>query len=407
MPVSQKKVNSSNSYYLTEFNCRITIKGVELLPQNIEVAHIRESFFDLTPSIDLIFKDNGLFTERYILEEGDEIKIDLSKSDKTQSIVSMTFELLSYNISNSDGDKIRISEVSVVGIVKSNSLFHPVKSRSFKNKSSVEVLKQVASENGFSVNSKINSSDSMTWLQVNQNDFEFIRDTVNRSFRPSDMPICVIDRNSRFLITSLQTEAKKTTSIKCFFDPVKALSNEPDTSQKKRLFFNDFEVFNIAGYSNRQGGYGIEYSTFNFTKFQSKTINQDKIFLSKYNDKKVTSTKEVSVSKGNFILNTKNVHQNYYEALVQNEFLSRDFFKVSLVIHINPSEDVNLFDIVDVVFPSFTEEDAVNEPLSGKYIVGAVTHQISKTGIYRVALSLIRSGFNESSFSDKYTGVEG
>lgn len=406
MAVSEKKINTQSSYYLTEFFCRISIKGVDFFPQNITTLHVRENIFTLVPTLELDFQDDGLFTEKFPLEEGDDIKLELSRSDKKESTLSMTFSLLSYSVTNADGDRIRISNISLIGWMKSEKLFNPSQTRSFRNKSSVEVLKSIGSECGFNVVSKVNTSDNMTWLQIGANNFTFIDQVLSKSYRSDDVLLCAVNRGGTFTVTSLATEVKKGSPIKCVFDPSKALANvDSEKDTKKVLYFNDFEIRDIAGYSNLTGGYGASFTVYDFDKAKEIVENGNSPFLSRFNEKRVDKVKEHSVSLDAYVQDNRNVHQNYFRAKVQNWQLVKDFFKVSIFVHVNPSNSINLFDVVEVIFPSFTEATAVNEVLSGKYMVGGIVHQASSGGLYRMGLVLYRSGFNESSYQTSYSSV--
>lgn len=403
---SEKKLNVPTTYYLTEFHCKISIKGVEFFPQNINLAEIRENIFNLVPTLELEFDDDGIFIEKFPLEEGDEIYIELSKSDKREIIISNTFELVSYVVGNNDGDKIRVCTIKLVALLKNETLYHPIKTLSYKNKSSVDVLKEVAGRCGLDINSKATSSDNMTWLQVNQSFLDFIKYVLKRSYKSNDSLVAFIDRKSRFNITSLLISSKKNSPIKCYFDPFKAVTNDADEGDRVKLYFNDFDIQDIAGYANKTGAYGISFSVYDLDKVESQTIFSDKIKLSKYNERQKDRIGESAVSLDTFILNTKNVHRNYYLAQVQNELLQKDLFKINLNLYINPSDSVNLMDVLDVTFPSMTEESIINEMISGKYMVIGIVHQISKGGIYRMVLSLSRSGFNKSSFQNTYESEE-
>ena len=202
---NEKKNDLDSSYFLSEFYCKLSIKGVEILPQNITVINIRESIFDLIPLLDLSFIDDGTFVEKYPLEDGDVISVELARSDLTGVPISMNFILQDFSIDNKDGDNAQLVDISLTGIMKNQEMFAPVKTRSFSNKTSVDVIRTIASECGFEPVIKITTSDSMVWRQITQSNFTMIKDTMKRAFKSEDAILTGITRNRQFIITSLKT----------------------------------------------------------------------------------------------------------------------------------------------------------------------------------------------------------
>lgn len=399
---NQKQNDIDSSYFLNDFYCKIKIKKVELLPQNVVVMNIRESIFDLVPVLEMTFLDNGIFTEKFPLEDEDVINIELAKNDKSDTPINITFSLQDFVVNNRDGDNLNLVNVSITAIMKTTGLFYPVKTRSFANKSSVDVLKNLASEIGCNPVARINTSDSMVWRQINQNNYNMIFETMKRAFKTEDAILTGVTRGKDFVITSLKTELKNKTSKKLIYDPFDTISDlEPKKEKKELFFFNNFDLKNISGFTNKIIGYGVKYAYFDFNDVSNKQISDDYHGLTQFSFKRKENVGKIVRNDAAYILNELNVHKNYFVAMAQNEYYIKDFFKMCLVVYIKPTDKINLFDKIDVTFPSFDNNDFTNMSLSGEYLVGTIVHQASKAGHYRMALTLFRNGMNGSAYMKK------
>lgn len=402
MPVNSKKNNIDSSYFLNDFYCKVTIKKIELLPQNITVLNIRESIFDLLPVLDMSFLDNGIFSEKYPFEDEDVISIELSRSNKDAVPISMEFTLQDYTINNRDGDNMNLVDINITAIMKNSGLFYPVKTRSFANKTSVDVLKSIALEIGFNPSVKISTSDSMIWRQVNQNNYGMVFETMKRAFKSEDAILTGVTRSKDFIITSLKTELKNKSSKKVIYDPFNTISDiEPIQEKKETYYFNNFDIKNISGMVNKTIGYGVKYSYFNFKDNFDKQITSDFHDLTQFSSKNKNNIGKIVRNDSSYFLNELNVHRNYYVALAQNEYYIKDFFKICLIVYMRPTDKINLFDKIDVTFPSFENNELTNQTLSGEYLVSTIVHQASKAGHYRMVLTLFRNGMNGSPYMKK------
>lgn len=405
MTINNERIsNLDSSFFINNFYCKIKIKNIEVLPQNIVSINIRESIFDLIPVVELNILDNGILSERYPLEDGDELQVELATSDKTESVIDMKFNVMDSEILNTDGDILQVVMIRITGIMKNNDLFFPLKTRAFSNKTSIQTLSSIASECGFSPKTKIKTSDSMTWRQLQQSNYQMIAEVLKRSFKPDDAIMACFKRNNEFIITSLKTELENKTSKKAIYDPYKSISmiGETDTKEKStEIYYNNFSVRNFSGFVNKTRTYGKEFSYWDFEEFKNKKITSDYHGLTQFSFKNKNDVGKIVNVQPVGILNSLNVHKNYFEAVAQNEFYIEDFFKNVLLIYINPSNNINVFDKFDLIFPSLDDNDSINSSLSGEYIVGSIAYQASKDGIFRSCVALFRNGMNLSSFMKK------
>jgi hypothetical protein len=400
MAKTDKKLDQDSSFFLTDFYCQLKIKGVEFLPQNILEVSIRESIFDLIPILNLTLLDNGILSEKYPLEDGDIIEVTLGSSNLKKPVVSIQFILQDFNMESIDGDNIHLVQIVLTGIMKNKEMFFPIKTRSFPNKSSLDVLKIIATEMEFTPKIDITTSDIMTWRQLKQNNYQMIFDVMKRSFKANDTILAGITRNKEFVITSLMTKLKNKTSKKALYDPLLSisLSNEKSKEKTDIIYFNNFSMSNISGMVNKTLGYGVEYTVYDYDKMSEKKIDSDFHPLTKYSFKNKDNIKKTSKDEGTFFFNKRNMHKNYHDAIVQNNFYSNDFFKNCVILHVNPNNSINIMDLLDITFPSFDNKNGVNLPQSGNYFISSIIHQASKEGYYRMSLVCFRNGINGSSF---------
>lgn len=394
------------TFKMVDFYGIVKIKGVTIPNTNIESLNIVVSCFNLIPVLDMSFGDNGIFSQLYPLEDGDEIEVVLAKSDITNQVVNAKFTLNDFTIQNIDGDQAQSSIVNLTAYLKSSNLFQPVKTRAFRSMNSAQVMNSLASECGLGFSSKITPSDSMTWRQINSTNFDMFAEVLGKSYINNDGIIAGIGLNGEFLLTSVKTAQNNKKSKKAIFSPEKTISNIVD--EKETVYFNNYTVVNNMGTTNKTGGYGISYSTYDLkSDVKTKEIEDSYKILTKYLYKNKENAGKLVGKYGTQIQNFQNVHKNYLDAQAQNEYYLNDFFKNSLILFASPTKEVNLFDVLDVTFPSVQNASTVNTVLSGKYVVGGISFSASKAGFFRSALVLFRNGFNQGTQikNGQYTSI--
>ena len=156
-----------------QFYLELSIKGERYNPNNIQYFVIKEWIFNVLPTIELMIADEGYLTEVVPMEDGTEIEVLLAKSEDDPNPLEMTFLLDDYTV-DILGDN-RKSLVGITGHLKVDNMFGS-KSKSYSNKNSVSVLKQVAIDCGLPFKNPHNvvTSDNMTWLQANISNQSFI-----------------------------------------------------------------------------------------------------------------------------------------------------------------------------------------------------------------------------------------
>ena len=188
------------------FYCNLKIKGKQIITSNIVSLSIKEWIFDIVPRIELIINDDGMLTEVYPIQDGDQIMVELKKrSDKTS--INMAFSILSYTAGSMRGNKFM--QIMIVGAMTVKNFYSPVQYRSFHNLSSKSVFQQILSaEGGVPVSAPVSTTDTMTWLQTASN-MEFCKHVLRRSYVANDCMFLYADTTGTFNYTSLKTELEK------------------------------------------------------------------------------------------------------------------------------------------------------------------------------------------------------
>ncbi len=411
---------------LTEYVSNVTIKNVDINPLNIKSIVVREWIFDVFPTIEIVFIDNGVFFDLSPLEDNAEIVVEISKSKKKESPISMTFLLHDFDVYNTDIERGSSMMIRVTGIFDCRNMVYPIHNRSFKQRTSIAALEEIASECGVEVDKRISTTnDAMVWLQLNQNNYDMIYHILERSFKEkNDTMFAYIDRSGKMVITSLKNELEKEDLITARHDIKKSTldkqeDEEPDTEEAANednpiIYYNNYGYKYIGGTINKMIGYGMTH-TYNDTKdVQTVTLDSDEHLLSDFSYKEKDSVGKIvkHISYGTKF-DVDNTHDNYLTALSQNEYLRKNFFTSNLTIFINATNKVNLFDKVSLVLPTMLPTELtndvpeINEVFSGEYIVGGILHQVFDKGQYKMVLSLFRNGIDKSASDEAEINLNG
>lgn len=376
-----------------QFYCRLKIKGVEIASSNIISLTIREWVLDVLPKIELSIADMGGLLEVATLEDNDEIEVSISKHSESETQLNMTFLLSDYSISIISDN--RMLNINIVGYMKVNDMF-TTKTRCFNQSSSIDVLKKISTEAGLKFNNPMNvlSNDKMNWYQCNSN-FDFIKHILKRAYIFNDVMFFYADHSNKFNITSLNKEMDKKENRISKFDvsQTEFKKDKNDTT----IYYNAYDIVNMSGYFNKTNNYGRDVTYFDSKEMKTieyNTINKitDLTFMDKNFYKKNVNGIYAGIS------DTDNIYsEKYFESLIRNDYLVKNFFGYSVVIQIDSECDVKLFDKINLVIPSLVSEE-FNEVYSGMYLVGGIIHNVCINGIYKKMLSLHRNGMNKSEF---------
>lgn len=329
-----------------QFYLELSIKGERYNPNNIQYLVIKEWIFNVLPTIELMIADEGYLTEAVPMEDASEIEVLLAKSEDDPNPIEMTFLLDDYTV-DILGDN-RKSLVGITGHLKVDNMFGS-QSKSYSNKNSVAVLKQIAGDCGlpFSNPRKIVSSDNMTWLQAAISNHDFIRHVLSRAYIPNDTMFFFGTHKNEFVLTSLLAEMDKKEIQKAKFNVENMESFVKDDSDPDDIvWFGSYNIVNYSGYFNKKVGYGFGYSYYDLNgKVVTKEFSKiEKLTqLSFRNKKKIGTIVNYNDNVKDFVkANLYGVE--YFQSLSRNHFLMDNFFANSLF------QSLYFLDCVSLIF---------------------------------------------------------
>jgi len=370
------------------FFCQLEINGVQLIPSNILSLTIREWIFNTLPRIELIIMDDGVLTEGYSVIEGSLIDVSIGNDENDENILSMQFEAQDVAVDVLGDNKM--TNIVITGLMKTNNIFK-VKNRVIQNRSSIEALTFLANEVGLSIDNldNISTLDRMSWLQINIDNFKMFKHILARANKPEDVIFCFGNSQSKLNITSLKTIIEKPEIIRCRYNLEKFSQTSFDQNEKEIVWFNSYDVVNINGTFHKMGGTGFAFDYYDKQVNRKKNSNKNYLIA----DIEDTSTSNMNTEHQIFGMQSENVYEEYFESIVRNKQLLYSFFGQSMVLAVNPVSIIKLAEKLDVLIPSMVNNE-INDVLSGQYIVGGITHNVSKGAFYRKRISIHRSGLN-------------
>lgn len=399
---------------------RVKIKGFELFANNIALISIKEWIFDIAPRLDLQIIDNGIFFDKFPLEENDIIEVQLALTKEQEEPVRAKFRLQNYSVTNTSQGEMFGSIIAISAILDMDEMFFPIRTRSFKSLNSSEVIKKIASETKLETDLRINPIDTMTWLQLDMTNAHMLRHVVERSYlRNDDANFCYGTIDGKLTFTSLKKELTKKAKYDASFDPRNAIESTSNEETKDRrlnerktrdpIYYNNYSFSSNAGVINQEIGYGatLSYYDVNSEETQYITMKSDYFPLTTNSFKTKSNIGKIvtQIEKG---IKTLNTHDNWMRSEVQYKYIQQQFFTSYLMLRIKPITNLKLF---DKIFVNIPQQDAmyINNVHSGEYIVAGITHQASSTGLYTMTLILCRNGMNakEASVDDTQTRLNG
>lgn len=373
-----------------------SVTDINIPRENLESLTIREDILSVLPKIEIVISDVASFVDRYVILDDDIFSVVISQDEEIEPLVDMEFIISDYSFESDDAGN-HYNKVKFIGYAQSKSLFVPYRNRSF-NKNSSEILQDVAKETGIKFENphSVTPNDKMIWYQ-NQNNFNFIKHILKRAYIPDDVVFFYGNTKNKFIYTSLKSEMNKEVDFNAKFNEERVynyllLSDETDI-----MFFNSYDVMNMTGIFNKMSNYSATFGFYNLKgEYVGGTVDRVDKMTDLYNKSKdYDGTPSIFCNTGLF--GNNNVFEEFPRGIVQNMFLKYNLFTTTLLLNINSMTDVKLFDKVNVGIPEILDDkDTFNEPYSGNYLVGAITHNITYDGVYQKKVMLCRNGINKS-----------
>ena len=377
------------------FFCKLKIGSAEIAPHAINSLVIREWVFDMMPRLELMVQDDGSLVEEFTIKDQTEIFIEIGKLSTDSPHVIVNFLVDTYTIDQLANNGSFIITISAV--LKTSGMFSPIHTRSFKKKTSIDVLTQISNEIGLTpkVAQNLIPSDNMTWYQINTNNFDFIKHIKNRAYIPDDVLLCYADILGNLNMTSIKTEFEKYKSITARYDIKTSQDGFENKADQNIIWFNGYRIENIQGYYNKTCGNGLEYSYYDLNKVQQLNyVSNYYPYVSLPGQPKNGQLAD-SINYG---ILTDNVFPNYFKAKIQKEVIKANTFSQRIAVSINSVYDIKLMDKIDIQLPSIINKNEINSVYSGEYICAGIIHSVSRGGIFLKEMSLHRNGYNTSSF---------
>jgi hypothetical protein len=371
------------------FYCEIDIDGHKIIPQNVISCVIREWIFEILPRFEMTLYDDGYLSEVFPILDDSIMTISIGVTPDDENINTMEFDIIDKSFDNIESNNSQI--VSLTGVLKTNNCFFPIKNKSYKNKSSLEVLSLIGKEIGLTVveGLGLHTTDMMTWYQIDQTNYQFIRHVLSKSYIPNDILFCYADVNNNFNLNGFK-QVIEADSIPARYNTTNFTTYTLESDlERNTIWYNSFNVVNYTNTFNKLYGYGYGGSFYNFSNTQqiSKKENYFPFTENSFNLKPGNI-----VRKEEFPIFSKNTYQDYFKSKLQNAYM-KNLFNFSVLLDINAMINVKLLDKVDLVLESLIgyEKDEVN---SGEYIVGGIIHTFGNSSLYKKQISLHRNGYN-------------
>jgi hypothetical protein len=385
---------TGTNYYLD-----FKLNGNQLVTSNIIHLAIREWILDVVPRIDFTLNDDGVISEIFPLLEGTQINIKLAKHSEDTNPIETNFELQDYTYGSAMGNKFL--QVKGAGALQIKNLYSPKYNRSFRNKNSLDMFKLISGESGTAIKipTGLYTSDLMTWYQIYQNNHNFIKHILKRSFKADDTLFSYFDMAGNMKVASLNTMLSQGITREARYDIEKyGEESFKEKADLDTMWFNSWNISSMSGYLNKTGAYGTEYGYYTGNKgFTNKILSDNKHSLTDQPTKNKDNIGNIAKHISFGYHNDKNVFADYFKAQATNDYLKKNFLSgIMLDMNVNALCPVRIGDMVNVYIPS-TLMSGYNTVMSGKYLVFGIIHEVAHKDVYRKRVILFRNGVNNSS----------
>ena len=388
-----------------------TIHGSQVINKNVEILEIKEWALQILPRLEVTFADPKIFFDYIPMQDNDLIEFNLSLDSDSEELLNLKFRLMDFenNIISTS-----YSDVRLTAYLDADQLFNPIRNRAIKG-SSLDVIKQIAREANLEVDARVNANDNQTWYQTNMSNYDMINHVANRAYsKDNDCIIVYIDRHGKLIYTSLKTELKKEQTINLLYSSTRRKPEDPSTGSKKKerenpddgqedndIYFDTIKYANKAGFVNRTIGYGKSYS---YDKVGEKIEEKFEDDTHEFTDFSYKDKEKVGLTSQHqyFGMLAGNMHDNYYKAMIQNQYFKTTFFNSPILITVDPTDKLNIFNVVNLKVPLGTTGE-VNESYSGKYVVGGIHYYLNNKQTPSMLLALFRNGLNKNGYIEDDT----
>lgn len=403
------------------FFSEVSVEGYQIPPNNIMYCSVKENIFDVVCKLELHILDSGVFTELTPLHDGKIFSVKISKNKK-EEYINYEFKTENFTIERTDIGNGMYSLIKIVGVQKDKNLFYPMRTKSHGKKTTAAILEEVLTPS-YKVENRIKSRDVQTWLQINQSDFDFIKHLKEKSYvQDNDLMFCYTKRDGKSVITSLKNELsrQKDSKFLVIYDPKKyedrglgdivtqEVEKDKASVKKNVIYFKSFSFTDNTATVSKRDTYGLEWTYFDVdnSSFNKGSVSDSLNPLTTHGRRSKDGAGQ-TVDSVNFVYQTTNVHEKYIDSKMSNMYYNNLFFSSSLTLMVGGNEKVELFDKVEVKFPSqldasISKNVSIDHVNSGEYIIGSIQSKVSKGGRFIQVLTLFRAGFNKGAFEKDF-----
>jgi hypothetical protein len=388
---------SSNQQYDLNISLVNTIgEEVVLQSENLLTLSITESVLSLVPKFEMIINNVGGFVDRTPITDKSMLYISITNPNKVSSSVYSNEYIINakfivsgfYAMSDTFENKYLTYKIS--GYLALDDLFAPFHKQSFVG-SSDQVLEQVCNEVNYTFDRRIRGTESNIWYQTGNN-YQFMAHVADRSFIGGDGVFVYGTTNKQLVYTSINLESSRATAKVATYSKSQVENNFLGDDERN-MYYDGYNIMNNAEMYNNTSNYGGYYSYYNLSDYVYDTIHYDNKLTDLYNiNKKYVGKPSFSVSMG--LITDESLFDTIYRGKQQNSFYRFALFSNTVLININNSTNVKLFDKIDLDLQSTYDGKDISSSYSGEYLVGAITTVIARDLPIAKKVMLCRYGMN-------------
>lgn len=359
---------------------------------NIISLSITESVLSVLPKFQMVVSDKGTLIENRAITDKSMFYIVINNGISDEPLIDANFIISSFDVS-SDSLENQFVSISIAGYIEANDMFSTYYNRSYRG-SSDSVIGNIANLVGMTMDARTQGVENNVWYQKGNN-FQFIHHVSDRSFIDSDGVFVYGDINRNLIYTSYKTEVDRESKFIAYYSKDRVENNILLNNEQQYMFFNGYNILNNAEMYNNCVLYGGTYSYYNLEEYIYTTVGLDSKNTDFYNQNQNHIGNPV-FGIGVGLLPDEGIFDTIYKGKIQNAFYKYAMFSVSILMNINNSTDVKLFDKVDFNQPSTILRDLTADPYSGEYLVGSITYSIIRNRPIEKQIIICRYGLNSN-----------
>jgi len=358
-------------------------------PENILTLSITESVISILPKFTMMLNDVGLLTETSPITDKSRFHIILTNQTTNKEVVNADFIVSSFYMI-SDSFENNYTTMNISGYMYGKQIMAPSFNRYYTGSSS-DVIGQMTREIGLNYSCNNKGNDNLVWYQ-NGSNYSFLSHVSERSFIDGDGVFVYGTVDNSITYTSFKHEISKTILKSAKYSKNRVENNVLIGSDYNTVFFNAYNFMNNVDIQTSKYSYGGLYTYMDKDKFVKENINISKKGTDYINHNEKCFGAVFTYDGG--LLIDENL-KTLSKGKIQNDMYRSSIFSNSIVLNINNSSEIKLFEKLDFFMPSFIG-DLVSDALSGTYIVASKTYSIVRNRSMDISIMICRYGLNST-----------